>query len=145
MYLDRKTDMVMAGGRHPMKVTYSIWFKDSGKITALKTNVLVNGGATTDMSPFIPMQMAGALKKYNWGSISMNFKVCKTNLPTRSAMRAPGDLQGTLVAEAIVEHVAAVLGVEPEVVRESTPTLSRVSSNFTDPRQESFPTSTSQL
>ena len=110
--------MVMAGCRHPMKVTYSVWFKDSGKITALKTKVLVNAGATADVSPTIPLAVARNLMKYDWGSLCMDFKVCKTNLPTKSAMRGPGDLQGTFVAEAIVEHVAAVLGVDAEVVRE---------------------------
>ncbi|VAI37771.1 unnamed protein product [Triticum turgidum subsp. durum] len=35
MYLDRKTDMIMAGGRHPMKVKYSVGFKSDGTLTAL--------------------------------------------------------------------------------------------------------------
>ncbi|XP_078436113.1 aldehyde oxidase 1 [Wolffia australiana] len=117
MYLDRKTDMVMAGGRHPMKVTYSVWFKHTGKITALETKILIDAGSTRDISPALPINIAGTLKKYDWGATWMEFKVCRTNLPSRSAMRAPGEVQGSFIAEAIVEHVAVVLKVDPEAVR----------------------------
>ncbi|CAA7388130.1 unnamed protein product [Spirodela intermedia] len=118
MYLDRKTDMVVAGGRHPMKVSYSVGFKETGKITALRTEILVDGGATPDLSPIMPLNISGALKKYDWGALSMDFKICKTNRPTRSAMRGPGEVQGTFIAEAVVEHVADELAVDPEAVRE---------------------------
>lgn len=118
IYLDRKTDMVMAGGRHPMKVSYSVGFKETGKITGLRTEILIDAGMTTDVSPIMPLNMAGVLKKYDWGALSMDFKVCKTNRPTRSAMRAPGEVQGTFIAEVVVEHVAGELAVDPEVIRE---------------------------
>ncbi|KAL2926056.1 Indole-3-acetaldehyde oxidase [Bienertia sinuspersici] len=39
MYLNRKTDMIMAGGRHPMKISYSVGFKLDGKITALHLDI----------------------------------------------------------------------------------------------------------
>ena len=41
MYLNRKTDMIIAGGRHPMKITYSVGFRNDGKITALEIQILV--------------------------------------------------------------------------------------------------------
>ncbi|KAF2299856.1 hypothetical protein GH714_004853 [Hevea brasiliensis] len=66
MYLNRKTDMIMAGGRHPMKITFS---------------------------------------------------VCKTNLLSRSAMRAPGEVQGSYIAEAVIEHVASSLSMDADSVR----------------------------
>ncbi|OMO91070.1 Aldehyde oxidase/xanthine dehydrogenase, a/b hammerhead [Corchorus capsularis] len=84
IYMNRKTDMIMAGGRHPMKITYSI---------------------------------LGTIKKYDWGALCFDVKVCKTNLPSRSAMRGPGDLQGSFIAEAIIEHVASALSVEVDSVR----------------------------
>ncbi|CAA6653768.1 unnamed protein product [Spirodela intermedia] len=108
MYLDRKTDMV----------SYSVGFKETGKITALRTEILVDAGTTTDVSPIMPLNISGALKKYDWGALSMDFKICKTNRPTRSAMRGPGEVQGTFIAEAVVEHVADELAVDPEAVRE---------------------------
>ncbi|KAL3828644.1 hypothetical protein ACJIZ3_017446 [Penstemon smallii] len=118
IYLDRKTDMIIAGGRHPMKITYSVGFKSNGKITALHLDILINAGITQDISPALPTLIIAAFKKYNWGALSFDIKVCKTNLISRSAMRGPGDVQGTFIAEAIIEHVASLLSMEVDSVRE---------------------------
>lgn len=117
IYLNRKTDMVMSGGRHPMKITYSVGFKSSGKITALHLDILINGGLSVDISPILPMNMLGALKKYDWGALSFDIKVCKTNHSTKSAMRAPGEVQASFIAESVIEHVASVLSMEVDSVR----------------------------
>ncbi|KAK8550751.1 hypothetical protein V6N13_119251 [Hibiscus sabdariffa] len=117
MYVNRKTDMIMAGGRHPMKITYSVGFKGSGKITALKLDILVDAGMSADISPIMPHNMIGPLKKYDWGALAFDIKVCKTNLPSRSAMRAPGEVQASFIAEAIMEHVASALALEVDSVR----------------------------
>ncbi|GER40669.1 aldehyde oxidase [Striga asiatica] len=117
IYMDRKTDMTIAGGRHPMKITYTVGFKTDGKLTALHLDVLVDAGITPDISPVIPSNMMGPLKKYDWGALSFDIKVCKTNLPSRSAMRGPGEVQGSFIAEAIIEHVASFLDMEADYVR----------------------------
>ncbi|PPR82070.1 hypothetical protein GOBAR_AA38648 [Gossypium barbadense] len=117
MYVNRKTDMIMAGGRHPMKITYSVGFKSNGKITALKLDILVDAGMSADISPVMPHNIIGSLKKYDWGALAFDIKVCKTNLPSRSAMRAPGEVQASFIAEAIVEHVASSLALEVDSVR----------------------------
>jgi abscisic-aldehyde oxidase len=118
MYLDRKTDMIVSGGRHPMKICYSVGFKQDGKITALHIDLFINAGMTTDVSLIIPHNFIEALKKYNWGSFSYEAKVCKTNTATKSAMRGPGEVQGSYVAEAIVEHVASALSTDANLVRQ---------------------------
>ncbi|KAL8548804.1 hypothetical protein ACS0TY_007901 [Phlomoides rotata] len=117
IYLDRKTDMVIAGGRHPMKITYSVGFKSDGKITALHLDILINAGITVDISPIIPHKMMGVFKKYDWGALSFDIKVCKTNITSKSAMRAPGEVQASFIAEAIIEHVASSLSMEVDSVR----------------------------
>ncbi|KAI9082214.1 hypothetical protein K1719_035637 [Acacia pycnantha] len=117
MYLNRKTDMLMAGGRHPMKITYSVGFKNNGKITALELEILIDAGIYTDISPIMPHNIAGALKKYDWGALSFDMKVCKTNRPSRSAMRGPGEVQGSFIAEAVIEHVASTLSMDVDLVR----------------------------
>ncbi|KAJ8458929.1 hypothetical protein OPV22_031855 [Ensete ventricosum] len=117
MYLDRKTDMIMTGGRHPMKINYSVGFRSDGKITALHVDIFINAGITEDISPFMPSTIIGALKKYNWGAFSFDAKVCKTNLPTKSAMRAPGEVQGSFIAEAVIEHVSSFLSMDATSVR----------------------------
>ncbi|XAR60238.1 Aldehyde oxidase [Bertholletia excelsa] len=117
MYLNRKTDMIMAGGRHPMKIKYSVGFKSNGKVTALHLDILINGGLDADISPIMPSNMVGCLKKYDWGALSFDIKVCKTNHSTKSAMRAPGEVQASFIAEAVIEHVASVLLIEVDTVR----------------------------
>ncbi|KQK12817.1 probable aldehyde oxidase 2 isoform X2 [Brachypodium distachyon] len=117
MYLDRKTDMIMAGGRHPMKAKYSVGFKSDGTLTALRLDLGINAGISPDISAMMPMSIIGALKKYNWGALSFDVKVCKTNMSSKSAMRAPGDVQGSFIAEAIIEHVASMLGADTNAVR----------------------------
>ena len=52
-----------------MKITYSVGFKNDGKITALDLKILVNAGIYVDVSPIIPRNMIGALKKYDWGAL----------------------------------------------------------------------------
>ncbi|KAH7661602.1 Indole-3-acetaldehyde oxidase protein, partial [Dioscorea alata] len=117
MYLDRKTDMVMAAGRHPMRVNYSVGFKSSGKITALHVDVFINAGISEDLSILLPLNIITSLKKYNWGALSFEMKVCKTNMSSKSAMRGPGEVQGSFIAEAVIEHVASILSVHADSIR----------------------------
>ncbi|KAL5575105.1 hypothetical protein UlMin_016804 [Ulmus minor] len=117
MYLDRKTDMIMAGGRHPMRITYNVGFKSDGKITALELEILVDAGMSVDLSALMPETILGTLKKYDFGALSFEIKVCKTSNPSRSAMRAPGEVQGSYIAEAVIEHIASFLSLEVDSVR----------------------------
>jgi xanthine dehydrogenase molybdopterin-binding subunit B len=64
-----------------------------------------------DVSPFMPPAIIGALKKYNWGNLAFDTKVCKTNVSSKSTVRAPGDVQGSFIDEAIIEHIASALSV----------------------------------
>lgn len=100
-----------------MKIIYSVGFKCSGKIKALQLDILINAGIYPDISPIMPHNVMGSLKKYDWGALSFDIKVCKTNLPSRSAMRAPGEVQGSFIAEAIIEHVASSLSMDADTVR----------------------------
>ena len=117
IYMNLKTDMIMAGGRHPMKVTYSVGFKSDGKITGLELEILIDAGMSTDVSPILPSNLVVTLKKYDWGALAFDIKVCKTNHSSKSAMRGPGEVQGSYIAEAIIEHVASFLSMEVDSVR----------------------------
>ncbi|GAB2262214.1 hypothetical protein Droror1_Dr00003211 [Drosera rotundifolia] len=117
IYVNRKTDMIMFGGRHPMKITYDVGFKSDGKITALHLELLIDGGMSEDVSPVIPKNLMGSLKKYHWGALSFDIKVCRTNHVSKSAMRAPGEVQGSYIAEAVIEHVASSLSIEVDAIR----------------------------
>ncbi|XP_060170005.1 aldehyde oxidase 4-like isoform X1 [Lycium barbarum] len=116
VYVNRNTDMVITGGRHPLKVTYSVGFKSNGKVTALHADILINGGISDDITPVIASHVIAALKKYNWGAFSFDLKNCKTNLTSKSSMRALGDVQGSYIADVIIENVASVLEMEVDSV-----------------------------
>lgn len=100
-----------------MKIVYSVGFKCDGKITALHVDILINAGIFVDVSPAIPGNVVNALKKYDWGALSFDIKVCKTNLASKSAMRGPGEVQGSYIAEAIIERVASSLSMDADSVR----------------------------
>ncbi|VVB01611.1 unnamed protein product [Arabis nemorensis] len=117
MYLNRKTDMIMAGGRHPMKITYNVGFRSDGKLTALELTLLIDAGIEPDISPVMPRNIMGPLRKYDWGALSFDIKVCKTNLQSKTAMRAPGEVQGSYIAEVIIENVASSLRISVDAVR----------------------------
>ncbi|KFK42798.1 hypothetical protein AALP_AA1G040200 [Arabis alpina] len=117
IYVNRKTDMIMAGGRHPMKITYSVGFTSNGKLTALELTLLIDAGIDVDISPMLPQNIMNSLKKYDWGALSFDIKVCKTNLPSRTSLRAPGEVQGSYIAESIIENVASSLNMDVDVVR----------------------------
>ena len=67
MYLDRKTDILMMGGRHPTKTIYSVGFKSDGRVTSLSARVFIDAGWSTDFSPFMLLTLSSGLKKYNLG------------------------------------------------------------------------------
>jgi indole-3-acetaldehyde oxidase len=102
-----------------MKVKYSVGFKSDGQITALHLDLGINAGISADVTPLMPRAIIGALKKYNWGALEFNTKLCKTNGSSKSAMQAPGDVQGSFIAEAIIEHVASVLSLDNTIRRKN--------------------------
>ncbi|XP_023533499.1 indole-3-acetaldehyde oxidase-like isoform X1 [Cucurbita pepo subsp. pepo] len=143
IYLNRKTDMIMMGGRHPMKITYNVGFKSNGKITALDLEILVDAGMSCDISPVMPHNIVNALKKYDWGALSFDIKVCKTNHTSKSAMRAPGEVQGSFIAEAVIEHVASTLCMDVDTIRKvnlhTFDSLSRFFKDVGEPQEYTLP------
>lgn len=60
-----------------------------------------------------------SLRKYNYGSIDVKFTICKTNNVPKTYVRAPGDVQGTYIADCIVGQVASYLGMSSDKVRDA--------------------------
>jgi abscisic-aldehyde oxidase len=83
-------------------------------MTALHLEVGISPDANHRISEAIIL----GLKKYNWGALSFDIKVCKTNNTSKSVMPAPGDTQGSLIAEAIIEHGSSVLSLDADTIRQ---------------------------
>ena len=126
-----------------MKVTYNVGFKTNGKITGCELDILVDAGMSTDVSPVMPHNIVNGLKKYDWGALSFDIKVCKTNNPSRSTMRAPGEAQGSFIAEAIIEHVAFTLCMDVDIIRKvnlhTFNSLKKFYKNAGEPRDYTLP------
>ena len=100
-----------------MKITYNVGFKSDGKITALHLDILINAGIFVDVSPIMPHHIVETLKKYDWGALSFDIKLCKTNHSSKLVMGAPGEVQATFIAKAVIENVTATLSLDVDSVR----------------------------
>ncbi|CAI5994165.1 unnamed protein product [Closterium sp. NIES-64] len=118
MALERKADTALVGGRHESRARYDVGFDETGRVHALRVSAVLNGGCSETMSNWLPMAYGPAVTQYDWGALEIDFKIVKTNLPTRVTVRAPGEVQGVLVAETVMDHVAAALNLDPVLVRE---------------------------
>ncbi|XP_034992742.2 aldehyde oxidase isoform X1 [Zootoca vivipara] len=117
--LDRSTDMLITGGRHPTIGKYKVGFMSDGRIMALDIKLYMNGGCTTDDSVLVSEVM---LLKLNHSYKSPNIRACahacKTNMPPNTAFRGFGFPQVGLITEAWITRVAARCGLLPEQIRE---------------------------
>ncbi|KAG0560330.1 hypothetical protein KC19_10G172500 [Ceratodon purpureus] len=116
--LDRNTDMQMVGGRNPTETSYRVSFTKSGKITALKADILLESGWYADVTNFLPLLMSGTLKKYNWGTFDVKYTICKTNNVPKTSVRGPGHCEASAIADAVMNHVASYLGISGNKVRD---------------------------
>ncbi|KAK2160249.1 hypothetical protein LSH36_137g03000 [Paralvinella palmiformis] len=117
--LDRDTDMQITGGRHPVLAQYKVGVKKSGLVTALELKFYLNAGCTTDMSPAVLDVLCLSFDNcYQIPNVQINGRICKTNLPSNTAMRGFGHPQMTCVVETWMQHVAERLDLNPEQVRE---------------------------
>ena len=80
--------------------------------------VWLNGGFCADLS-FTPCHdMAVNLEQaYYIPHLSASIDVLRTNLPTSTAMRAPGAIQASFFIESVLDHIATEMGKAPEDVR----------------------------
>ncbi|XP_042301120.1 aldehyde oxidase isoform X3 [Sceloporus undulatus] len=117
--LDRGTDMLTTGGRHPVTGKYKVGFMNNGKILAIYFDAYINGGCTVDDSVLVTesmlLKMENAYKIPNvWSSAC----ACKTNMPSNTAFRGFGFPQAGLVTESWITRVAARCGLSPDQIRE---------------------------
>ena len=119
------TDFEMIGKRHAYMTDYSVGFSDDGTITGLAMNNFADGGCTYDET--VGTLSLGQLTCDNYYYFPAFYSNCvayKTNTASNTSVRAPGSAQALFIIDAILEHVAEHLGLDPAVVRER---------NFYDP------------
>lgn len=117
--LDRDEDMQMTGHRHAFYGKYKVGFNDEGEILAVDLKIYNNGGNSLDLSaPVMQRAVLHADNCYNYPNARFHGRVCKTNISSNTAFRGFGGPQGMIITEAWMDHVARVLKVGVEQVRE---------------------------
>ncbi|XP_036784021.2 aldehyde oxidase isoform X1 [Manis pentadactyla] len=116
--LERGEDMLITGGRHPYLGKYRAGFMNDGRILALDVEHYSNGGASLDESLLvIEMGLLKMENAYKFPNLRCRGWVCRTNLPSNTALRGFGFPQAGFITEFCITEVAAKCGLSPEKVR----------------------------
>lgn len=118
LLLDRATDTLMVGKRHPYLGNYSLAFTPEGKFQGYRLDLFSDAGDTYDCS-FAVMDLG--LMMADGAYLTPNFQaagtVYKTNKTSNTAFRTFGTIQPYLMLEEAIEHAAHILGKPPEELR----------------------------
>lgn len=118
--LERDTDMMITGQRHPFVAKFRAGAMRDGKLTALDVTLYSNGGCTMDLSkPVLERAMFHVDNAYYFPVIRVSGFIAKTNLPSNTAFRGFGGPQGIFVGECIMDTIAEKLSMDPSVLRRS--------------------------
>nr|XP_054749459.1 xanthine dehydrogenase/oxidase-like [Lytechinus pictus] len=117
--LDRTTDMLMSGGRHPLHAKYRVGFRNDGSILAVDADLYFDGGFLNDATAWVMRQATLVFESfYSFTGFRVKGHCCRTNLPSNTAMRGFGCPQSLAVTEHILSEVAIATGVSPRMVHE---------------------------
>lgn len=118
MVLDRDTDIMVTGQRHPYLSHYSVSFDNDGNILALDTQLYSNGGHSLEVTSHV---MDASLRNvdgaYNIPNVKAQGFLCKTNTPSNCAFRGFGSPQGLFIIENVMDRVANYLKKDPNEIR----------------------------
>ena len=116
--MDRDDDMLVSGKRHDFIADYEVGFDEGGRITALAVMLASRCGFSADLSgPVNDRAVCHVDNCYFLEHVEIVSHRCKTNTVSNTAFRGFGGPQGMMAIEAIVDHIARHLGVDPLDVR----------------------------
>ncbi len=118
VWLNRDQDMCWTGKRHPVHSRYEVGFGKDGALTALKAELVSDGGCSMDLSrAILDRALFHADNAYFLPAVRVTGRVARTNLPSNTAFRGFGGPQGMAVIETVLSRIAERLGLEPAEVR----------------------------
>jgi xanthine dehydrogenase large subunit len=117
--LRRHHDMLITGKRHGFLGQYEVGFDPDGKITTLKATLTADGGWSLDLSPpVLARAMLHIDNAYYNPNLVVEGRIAKTNRVSNTAYRGFGGPQGMIVIEEVVDRIARILNLPPDLVRE---------------------------
>ncbi len=112
--LDRDDDFLITGKRHPFAYHYRAGFDDTGRLSGLELEMLVNCGFSADLSgPVADRAIFHTDNAYFLEDVAIHSFRCKTNTQSHTAFRGFGGPQGVIVIERILGDIARSLGMDP--------------------------------
>jgi xanthine dehydrogenase large subunit len=116
--MDRDDDMLVSGKRHDFIADYDVGFDVRGRITALAVMLASRCGFSADLSgPVNDRAVCHVDNCYFLEHVEIVSHRCKTNTVSNTAFRGFGGPQGMMAIEAIIDHIARHLTLDPLDVR----------------------------
>ena len=118
IHLDRDTDQIITGKRHPYLSKYRIGFTKEGMIKAFDVELNADAGSSTDLSnAILERSLFHVDNAYFIPNLRVTGQAWKTNKPSSTAFRGFGAPQGMAVIEQAIDRISRFLGLDPAMVR----------------------------
>ena len=108
--------MNIIGKRYPIVCDYEVGLDNSGTIQYLNNTLYSDYGAGKN-EPNIPLLLEIFMESYNSSTWHVKAFSTNTNTVANCYIRAPGSCEGLAMIEAIMEHVAVALNIDPTELR----------------------------
>ena len=116
--LDRDTDMTVTGKRHDFLLRWDVGVDKEGRVLAVNMVLAAGCGWSVDLSPgVVSRALSHADNAYFYPHVKLTGLFCKTNTQSNTAFRGFGGPQGMMAAEAMMDHIARALALDPLAVR----------------------------
>ncbi|NNF05742.1 MAG: xanthine dehydrogenase family protein, partial [Candidatus Eisenbacteria bacterium] len=116
---DRHEDVIGTTKRHPSLVRHRTAYDESGRLTAMDIEVLLDGGAYRTLSPVVLSRgVLHATGPYRCPNVNIRGRVLKTNTAQNAAFRGFGAPQVMYAVERQMDAIARRVGVDPLTIRE---------------------------
>lgn len=100
--------------RHSYVMNYKVGAKQDGRLTAMKIDVIADGGAYSAMTPFVTWRsVVQATGPYQVPHVHTDVRAAYTNNTYTSAMRGFGSPQVNFAVESLMDELADELGMDP--------------------------------
>jgi len=116
--LDRDSDMLITGKRHPFDLAYEVGFDEQGRIRGIRMTMSSSCGRSADLSEAVNVRaMFHGDNCYYLSDVEIVSHRCKTHQPSHTAFRGFGGPQGMMLIECVLDDIARYLGKDPLEVR----------------------------
>lgn len=116
--LDRDSDMILTGKRHPFHISWEVGTDETGRILGLEMTLVADCGWSADLSPAVLSRaLSHADNASFYPAVRLRGFGVKTNRQSHTAFRGFGAPQGMLAAEAVLDQIARALSLDPLEVR----------------------------